>query len=97
MSDIPMARTALEVIAIDLEHSGQPHIARAVRGVIADYLYREPPIRRAPTNSNKVTPAIRKQVEITAAAHPYMPMQEIATRCDINIGRVSEILAGKKP
>ena len=56
MSDIPMARTALEVIAIDLEHSGQPHIARAVRGVIADYLYREPPIRRAPTNSNKVTP-----------------------------------------
>ena len=51
---------------------------------------------RAPTTSRRITPAVRASVRGMAACEPDASHQEIATAHDINIGRVSEILHGKR-
>lgn len=52
--------------------------------------------KRAPATSNRVTAAVRLSVRLMAAAHPEMSHQALAEAHDINIGRVSEILHGKR-
>jgi hypothetical protein len=51
---------------------------------------------RAPVVSLRVTAAVRRSVRDMVAANPNMVMQEIAETHGINIGRVSEILHGKR-
>jgi len=51
---------------------------------------------RAPTTSRRVTAAVRASVRGMAACEPDASHQEIATAHGINIGRVSEILHGKR-
>ena len=51
---------------------------------------------RAPVTSRRITPAVRASVRQMAADFPDMSHQEIAEAHDINIGRVSEILHGKR-
>lgn len=51
---------------------------------------------RAPVKSRRITAAIRASVRDYAAAHPAAAHQDIAEAHDINIGRVSEILHGKR-
>jgi hypothetical protein len=51
---------------------------------------------RAPTTSRRVTAAVRLSVRVMAANDPDMSHQALAEAHGINIGRVSEILHGKR-
>lgn len=51
---------------------------------------------RAPVKSKRITNAVRQSVRHMAANNPDASQQEIAEANNINIGRVSEILHGKR-
>ena len=57
---------------------------------------RRKPVRVAPVTSDPVDYA--KQIEIlqTAQAHPDWPLRKIGAHCNVEGGRVSEILRGKR-
>lgn len=62
----------------------------------ADGLHRRRKKTSAPVTSARVTPALARAVREYAAAHPEEPQYKIAQKFNINPGRVSEILAGKR-
>ena len=51
---------------------------------------------RAPVTSRRVTSAVRNSVREMAEQFPDLSHQAIAEAHDINIGRISEILHGKR-
>jgi hypothetical protein len=51
---------------------------------------------RAPVSSRRITAAVRASVRAMAQRYPDMSHQALAEAHDINIGRVSEILHGKR-
>jgi hypothetical protein len=51
---------------------------------------------RAPTTSRRVTASVRASVRLMAEDNPDMSHQALAEAHGINIGRVSEILHGKR-
>lgn len=51
---------------------------------------------RAPVTSCRITEDVKRSVRIYANQHPEASHQEIAEAHNINIGRVSEILHGKR-
>jgi Cdc6-like AAA superfamily ATPase len=51
---------------------------------------------RAPVTSRRVTQPVRASVRRMAELHPEMAHQALAEAHNINIGRVSEILHGKR-
>lgn len=51
---------------------------------------------RAPITSRRITAAVRLSVRVMAAEYPNMTHQALAEAHGINIGRVSEILHGKR-
>lgn len=51
---------------------------------------------RAPVTSRRITEDVKRSVRIYANQHPQASHQEIAEAHNINIGRVSEILHGKR-
>ena len=46
--------------------------------------------------SARMTPAKEREIWETHRLFPTMPQHEIARRCGVNQGRVSEVLAGKR-
>ena len=73
----------------------QLYIAQKIEKLTKE-MERRPPIRKAPRRRRKVTPEIVASVKAMAAAYPNMLLDEIAQRHNIDGGRVSEILAGKR-
>jgi hypothetical protein len=57
---------------------------------------RKSPFRRAPNRLRAPSDEDVAAVRALKQAHPAMSLQEIATRVGTNIGRVSEILSGKR-
>jgi len=51
---------------------------------------------RAPITSRRVTATVRQSARDMVAAHPSMSHQDVGEAHGINIGRVSEILRGKR-
>lgn len=51
---------------------------------------------RAPITSRRITASVRASVRDMAHAHPSMSHQALAEAHGINIGRISEILHGKR-
>lgn len=51
---------------------------------------------RANVSSLTVTPSIRKKIIELKRKHPRMTQFEIAEKCRVNQGRVSEVLRGKR-
>lgn len=51
---------------------------------------------RAPVTSRRITEDVKRSVRIYANQHPQASHQEIAEAHNINIGRISEILHGKR-
>lgn len=88
MSDIPVARALLEEIA----DKAPGKLGDEIRAVVGTYLFRKPFVRRAPATKRTMTPALKARIRQLAAANPNMHMQDIADRCGVNIGRVSEVL-----
>lgn len=48
------------------------------------------------SRSERMTPSKAQQIWAMHQTYPDMPQHEIATRCGVNQGRVSEVLAGKR-
>lgn len=59
---------------------------------LADEMYRHSPVRRAPRNNRKLTPALAAEIRRYARANPEMHQQQIAVYFQVNHGRVSEVL-----
>jgi hypothetical protein len=51
---------------------------------------------RAPANSTPITPELYEEIREYAEANPGMPHQDIAVMFNVNHGRVSEALKGKR-
>lgn len=60
-------------------------------------LRRRSPTRRAKPTSRRMTPALRAEILAMAEANPEMAMHEIAAKLNVNVGRVSEVLARPAP
>ena len=72
----------------------QLFIANMIAGLAEETRRRS--YERAPTTSRRVTAAVRASVRLMAASNPDMSHQALAEAHGINIGRVSEILHGKR-
>jgi len=51
---------------------------------------------RAPANSTTMTPELYEEIKEYAEANPGMSQQEIAVVFNVNHGRVSEAISGKR-
>lgn len=63
---------------------------------LADEIGRRSPRQRAPTTSAPMTDALRTQIRAMKAAEPDLSQAEIGRRLNLNPGRVSEALRGKR-
>lgn len=82
---LPDVAARLRVLARTLRY---PELA-----TLADEIRRRPMRSRAPaTMTSQVAATIRRM----KAANPNMPQHEIARRLNVNPGRVSEVLRGKR-
>jgi hypothetical protein len=92
MSDIIEAREQLELIA----KMADRETAQRIRQVIRRYMYRERPVRKARPQSPGITSELASRIRQTARSNPKMPLQKIAEIYNVNAGRVSEVLNGKR-
>lgn len=97
MSDIPTAREHLQSIAKRLQVGSitKPQAAREIRSTMR-LLVRQSPVRRAPRSKRYVTKKLIGEIRVFASVHNGMQMHDIAEHFGVNIGRVSEILNGKR-
>jgi len=63
---------------------------------LADELRRRHLGPRAPATSTPMTPELADEIREFAAANPGMSHQEMAVVFNVNLGRVSESLSGKR-
>lgn len=63
---------------------------------LAEQTRRRRPIRRAPSRRKNPDNAEAEHIRAFAASHPRADYQEIASRFGTNIGRISEVLSGKR-
>lgn len=63
---------------------------------LADELKRRPPGPRAPVESTSMTPELAQEIREYVEAHPGMSHQTIAEKFNVNHGRVSEAIRGKR-
>ena len=92
MSDIVEARKQLELIA----SMADKETAARIKQVIRRYMYRDPFVRKAKPQSSGITPELIARIKKTADGNPKMPLQRIAEIYNVNVGRVSEVLNGKR-
>lgn len=59
-------------------------------------LYRRPAVKRAPVTRAAITPELKKQIRAYAKLHPDLNNATIGRRFNVDGGRVSEALAGKR-
>ena len=93
MSDIPRAREIIELAARLLDPNDP---ARAMLQVALPMLTREAPVRRAPTQKRKMTARLKAQICAYARQNPAAHLSDIAVHFNVNQGRVSEVLNGKR-
>lgn len=63
---------------------------------LADEIARRPRGQRAPTTSAPITDALRARIRAMKEAEPDLSQAEIGRRLNVNPGRVSEALRGKR-
>jgi hypothetical protein len=63
---------------------------------LADEIARRPSARRAPRTSAPMTDSLRAQIRAMKEAEPDLAHAEIGRRLNLNPGRVSETLRGKR-
>lgn len=94
---IPEIREELTSKAARLRTMARELIAQA--DALDEYvqeLYRRPAIKRAPVTRSSVTPELRKLIRNYAKEHPDLNNATIGRRFNVDGGRVSEALAGKR-
>lgn len=93
MRTIPEVREELEQI---LRICEMPMLARVVVEAAIRDLKRRPPVRKAKPKSAHAGPALRAAIRGFAKKHPGLSQLEIARRFNVNPGRVSEAIRGKR-
>lgn len=63
---------------------------------LVDQMYRRKAEKIAPRKSAPMTVAKKKEILELSKAYPGKSIQWIATRANVNAGRVSEVLRGKR-
>lgn len=93
MADVPAARDLLQqALEFEMQDEARTLIADAL-----DLMYRDYSLgRKAPKQSAPITEGVKRSILIYAQSHPKMTQQDIATMFNVNAGRVSEILTGKR-
>ena len=93
---IPQVRDRLNALVLEQRELAdrQQTIAREIESLI-QHTYRRK-YDRAPVTSRRVTAEIHASVRAMANSFPALSHQEIAEAHNINIGRVSEILHGRR-
>ena len=93
MANIPRAREILtEALEFNMDSEVRTRIEAAMQEMYRDYSLG----RRAPVQSSPVTDEVRRLIKTYAMTYPDMTQQQIAHEFNLNAGRVSEILTGKK-
>jgi hypothetical protein len=79
-------------------HLGGDRLQHVLDGLelLASAMHNRVPEQRGRSTSARVTDAKRAEVHRLRADHPDWSQQEIANASGVNIGRVSEILKGKR-
>jgi hypothetical protein len=85
---LPEVATRLRTLAINLRCDELNELA--------DEIGRRPVVQRAPTTSSPMTDKLRAEIRKMKAAEPRLSNAEIGRRLNINPGRVSETLRGKR-
>jgi hypothetical protein len=93
MSDIPRAREIIELAARMMDPDDP---ARAMLQVALPMLTRESPVRRASIQKRRLTARLTKQICDYARQNPAAHLSDIAVHFNVNPGRVSEVLNGKR-
>lgn len=93
MANIPKAREILaEALELNMDSEVRKRIEAAIQEMYRDYSLG----RKAPKQSAPVTEGVKHSIKTYASRHPNMTQQDIATIFNVNAGRVSEILTGKR-
>ena len=93
MANIPKARELLQqALEFEMQDEARTLITDALDLMFRDYSLG----RKAPKQSAPVTEGVKRSIEIYASTHPNMTQQDIASMFNVNAGRVSEILTGKR-
>jgi hypothetical protein len=93
MANIPKAREILlEALEYNMDSEVRTRIESSLKEMYRDYSLG----RKAPKQSKPVTEETKRLVHIYAGNYPNATQQQIAEYFGINMGRVSEILTGKR-
>lgn len=88
MTPIPEVRVRLHELA---DQHGLPELHE-----LAEATRRRPAVRRAAPQSRPMTPELQAEIRSYAAKHPRATLARIADALEVNPGRVSEALNGKR-
>ena len=92
---IPKVRDYLQDLARDLRAEGSYATAQRIEYAVLN-MYRRPPVKRAPRKSANVTPNVRHAIRVLHATDPTLSNREIGAAVNVDGGRVSEELGGKR-
>lgn len=93
MANVPRAREILaEALEFNMDSEVRTRIEAAMQEMYRDYSLG----RKAPHQSSPVTDDVKRMVRMYARTYPDITQQQIAQKFNINAGRVSEILTGKR-
>jgi hypothetical protein len=92
---IPEVANRMREISEDIEGSF-PAAARELRQLADELRRRSPTLPRAPATSTPMTPELADEIREFAEANPGTSHQDIAVVFNVNHGRISEVLSGKR-
>jgi hypothetical protein len=94
VATIPELRTELLAMADKMENR-EPAMANRLREIVQE-LHRRPAVRKTPPKNRPMDPRIKRNIRKFASQFPNMSYQEIAALFRVNVGRVSEAVAGRR-
>lgn len=95
MRTIPVLRKQLVDLAVRVNDGGLGAEAAEILAIVKD-MHRRPAVRKSARRQRPLTDALVEAIREIAADNPDLSYMEMAAVLDVSIGRVSEVLAGKR-
>lgn len=95
MKTIPEVREDLLSIAKELKDGGEISYSRKIKRLVKA-LHRRAAVRRAKPDHFEFTPQIANRIRAYANLYPSKSYAAMSREFNVSIGRVSEVLAGKR-
>ncbi|MCC0806534.1 hypothetical protein FPV16_09930 [Methylobacterium sp. W2] len=89
---IPEIRVQMRAVAAEISDP----VLREMILVWVRELYRRPAVRMTVPRNRPMTPELAAAIEQHAAAHPNEGYHAMSLRFSVGVGRVSEVLAGRR-